>query len=106
MSCAGRHDGVLGQYRVDPRHVESVHRRFVYCRWVEVVGEVIRKQVLRRDFSSYPLALFGRADVTSLHYVDEWPDPNLQRAQDTSTGKLSGAREKERIHPRTGGLFE
>jgi hypothetical protein len=62
-------------------HVDLVYRLFALCGRVEVVGEVTRNQIMRHDFSFYPVSVFGRAGLTCLHYVDEWPDPNSTKVQ-------------------------
>ena len=41
--------------------IDIAYRRFGHGGRVEVVGKVVGKQILRHDFSFYPVSIFGRA---------------------------------------------
>src|ERR1700735_3810168 len=72
---AASHEPGTGSFQLIVEIVDSLNRRCGHCGRVEVVGEVIRKQIMRHDFS-FVLDRFRKARLFGLHNVDEWADPN------------------------------
>jgi len=68
------HQPGAGSFQLVVEITDSAYRRFGHARRIEVVGKVIRKQILRHDFSFVVFDL-RKGCLPCPYYVDEWPDP-------------------------------